>query len=250
MSEAHKVGADVEGGILRHWDDAGTRRPVLVRELPAGWRAISSAGLGGGLGPCGWWLNAQVSKHYHHPDPVAHAGELAASFGLAGPGVVMLTAADASRFTVADAEGTQAVATVGLGLPIPAAATPQAMALEDYSPPGTINVLVTVPVALGDAALVNAVMTATEAKTQALIDARVPGTGTSSDAVCIACPAAGSELVGEIGKEGLYGGPRSIWGARIARAVHAAVAAGTADWTAQHPDGDAHRRWGAHWPRS
>ncbi|MFN8081112.1 MAG: adenosylcobinamide amidohydrolase [Kineosporiaceae bacterium] len=242
--------------LLRHWDDAGERRPVLVRALPPGWRAISSAVLGGGLGPCGWWLNAQVSKHYHHPDPVAHAAELAASFGLSGPGVAMLTAADASRFTVADCDGVETVVTVGLGLPIPAAATPQATALEDYSPPvegavpevhpapGTINMLVAVPVALSDAALVNAVMTATEAKTQALVEAGVPGTGTSSDAVCIACP------VGTVDDEGLYGGPRSAWGARIARAVHRAVADGTTDWTTQNPPGDPHRRWGSPWPEA
>jgi hypothetical protein len=40
-----------------------------------------------------------------------------------------------------------------------------------------------------------------------------------------------------------YGGPRSPWGLRLARAVHAAVTAGTVDWVERHPDGDPHRRW-------
>jgi adenosylcobinamide amidohydrolase len=118
--------------------------------------------------------------------------------------------------------------------------------------------LVRVPVALSDAALVNAVVTATEAKTQALLEAGVPGSGTSSDAVCIACPApgalasaspvsrspaAGSLASGQEVPVEEYGGPRSPWGARIARATHRAVAAGTADWLTLHPDGDPHRRW-------
>nr|MBA3906853.1 adenosylcobinamide amidohydrolase [Pseudonocardiales bacterium] len=83
---------------------------------------------------------------------------------------------------------------------------------------------------LSDAALVNAVVTATEAKVQALAEAGVPGTGTSSDAVCVACPSSPPP-----GETGLYGGPRSLWGARVARAVHAAVAEGTADWLALRP---------------
>jgi adenosylcobinamide amidohydrolase len=221
-------------------DDDGTRRPVLVQRFPAGWRAVSSALLGGGIGPRGWWLNAQVSKEYFHPDPVAHARAIAASLGLAGDGVAMLTAADASRFRVASDVGVEAVATVGLGFPVPASAeavepSGAGTAVAQGDSPGTINIMVTVPVALSDAALVNAVLTATEAKTQALIEAGVPGTGTSSDAICIACPATGPE------DPEPYGGPRSRWGARIARAVHAVVAAGTEDWVTVHPPGDPHR---------
>ena len=70
----------------------------------------------------------------------------------------------------------------------------------------------------GDAALANALVTATEAKAQALFEAGVPGTGTASDAVAVCCPPGGTEP---------YGGPRSTWGARLARAVHAAVEGGT-----------------------
>jgi adenosylcobinamide amidohydrolase len=76
-----------------------------------------------------------------------------------------------------------------------------------------------VPVALTGAALVNAVATATEAKTQALVEAGVPGTGTASDAVCVCCPTVAEDAE-------LFAGPRSPWGARLARAVHAAVATG------------------------
>jgi adenosylcobinamide amidohydrolase len=74
-----------------------------------------------------------------------------------------------------------------------------------------------VPAPLDDAALVNALSTATEAKAQALFDAGIKGTGTASDAVAVCCPTGGGER---------YGGPRSAWGSRLARAVHAAVLTG------------------------
>lgn len=86
--------------------------------------------------------------------------------------------------------------------------------------PGTVNIVVTLPVALSDAALVNAVATATEAKVQALLDAGLDCSGTPTDAVCVAAPEPGPD-----GGEP-FAGPRSPWGARIARAVHAAVLAG------------------------
>ena len=84
--------------------------------------------------------------------------------------------------------------------------------------------MVCVPVPLADAALVNAVLTATEAKVQAVLEAGFPGTGTATDAVCIAAPD------GTPGED--FAGPRSAWGARIARAVHAAVRAGANSYAA------------------
>jgi adenosylcobinamide amidohydrolase len=84
--------------------------------------------------------------------------------------------------------------------------------------PGTINVVASLPAALDDAALVNAATTVAEAKAQALWDGGVAATGTASDALCVVCPADGP-AVG-------FGGPRSYWGSRLARAVHRAVLAG------------------------
>ncbi|MFD5679347.1 adenosylcobinamide amidohydrolase [Streptomyces bacillaris] len=107
--------------------------------------------------------------------------------------------------------------------------TPETTAPEPVAPgteprtpprPGTVNIVVGLPVALSDAALVNAVATATEAKVQALLDAGLDCSGTPTDAVCIAAPEPGPD-----GGEP-FAGPRSPWGARIARAVHTAVLAG------------------------
>lgn len=195
------------------------RLGALLWELGPGWRTISSAVLGGGIGVRAWVLNAQVVAGYSRMDPVEHLVEL----GPGGDGVGMLTAASVDRYTTASDGGVEAVATVGLRVPTWAAA-PEGAADPELAPMrvGTINIMVRVPVAMTDAALVNAVMTVTEAKTQALVEAGFPGTGTASDAVCVAVPAGGPEE--------LFGGPRSPWGARIARAVHAAVRRGAEEW--------------------
>ena len=196
-----------------HHHDEGRVHPYALWRLAAPARVVATSPLGGGLGERCWVLNAQVDLHYGRTDPHLHLEEIAAGAGAVGPGVGMLTAADLT-LGHGDDGGVEAWATVGITAPTWAADADDAI-----SPwaPGTINVVVSVPVALGDAALVNAATTATEAKTQALFEAGVPGTGTASDAVCI--------LARSEGPPETFAGPRSAWGARIARAVHAAVRA-------------------------
>ena len=185
---------------------------------PAPVRVASTSVLGGGMGERSWFLNASVPLAYAADDPAADLLSLAGALGLRGEGVGMLTAKDVRRAVVEEDDGVQVVATVGLGWPTWAAAPPEAAAR--VAGVGTVNVLAVVPASLGDAALVNAVATVTEAKVQALLEAGVPGTGTASDAVCVA--AAGG------GRPEAYGGPRSRWGAPLARAVHRAVLRGAA----------------------
>ncbi|MER6001501.1 adenosylcobinamide amidohydrolase [Nonomuraea angiospora] len=195
------------------------RLGALLWKFGPGWRMISSALLGGGIGPREWVLNAQVVAGYSRMDPVDHL----LSLGPEGDGVGMLTAASVDRCVQASDGGVEAYATVGLRVPTWAAA-PEGSADPELAPMrvGTINIVTVLPVAMTDAALVNAVMTVTEAKSQALIEAGFPCTGTASDAVCVAAPAEGPAE--------LFGGPRSEWGARAARAVHAAVRQGAEAW--------------------
>ncbi|HEX8867017.1 MAG TPA: hypothetical protein VF821_15265 [Lentzea sp.] len=40
-------------------------RPVLVWRLPTGSRAVSTAVVGGGIGPCEWVVNVEVHNEYH-----------------------------------------------------------------------------------------------------------------------------------------------------------------------------------------
>jgi len=178
----------------------------------------STASAGGGSGERHWIINAQVARDYGRHDLAAHGAELAARAKLTGPGVVMLTAADVRRVQSAEDGGVRVDATVGLTIPTWAAAPDEPVAVPA---PGTINILVVLPDPMQPAALLNALCTATEAKTQALFAAGVPGTGTASDAVTVVCPSTG--------RAEAFAGPRSTWGARLARAVHEAVLTGAAD---------------------
>lgn len=202
---------------IRWRREAGRNLPVLVWQWREPMRTIASGPHNGGIGLRRWVVNAQVPPAYARRDPDHHLGKLGVSLGLPGRGVGMMTAADVQHYRSTVDDGVEVVATVGLSRPISAAAPdePRAPSLA-----GTINVVAVVPQRLSDAALVNAVVTMTEAKVQALRDAGVPGTGTATDAVCVVCPNDGPIVD--------YAGPRSRWGARLARAMHGAVLAGAA----------------------
>ncbi|MFC0002646.1 adenosylcobinamide amidohydrolase [Micromonospora siamensis] len=191
--------------------------PLLVWRIDRPLLAVSSAPLGGGIGTRRWVVNATVPMSYDRDDPADHLAGLADRLGLVGPGIGLLTGVDVAEVVTRSDAGVRVWATVGLGTPIPAAAPAPAAPAQRV---GTVNIVGYVPVRLGHAALVNAVATATEAKAQAIAELGLPGTGTPTDAVTLLCPADGPAEP--------YGGPRSTWGARLARAVHAAVRAGGA----------------------
>ena len=193
------------------------RLPVLGWSLPEPMLAIASAPRGGGVGERRWVLNAQVPPDYARTDIDAHLDALADELGFHGPGVGFLTAAAVESFGAAGDGDVEAFATVGLQHPTWAAADVDPV---DGVVVGTINIVAFLPARLDDAAMVNAVVTVTEAKTQALFDHGVPATGTASDAVCILTPAAGPTE--------RFAGPRSLIGSQLARAVHRAVLEGAA----------------------
>lgn len=203
---------DVIAVQLRSRREGGRDLPLLVWRLPAPMRCIASAPHGGGMGVRRWVVNAQVPASYARRDPDHHLAKLAVSLGLPGRGVGLLTAADVRSYRSCTDGGVEVAATVGLGHPIKAAAphTDHQSALV-----GTINLVAFLPERLSDAALVNAVATVTEAKVQALRDMGYDATGTATDAVALLCPTDG--------RESDFGGPRSMWGSRLARAVYQAV---------------------------
>ena len=167
------------------------------------------------MGLRSWIANVEVPKAYDRVDLADHAAEVKAELDVAGDGVVMLTAASIDAHTVADDGGVVATATVGLSMPVWAAAPDDDTGSWQ---PGTVNIVVWVPARLSLSALVGAATTATEAKVQALVERGVRGSGTASDAVCVACMADGPVEP--------FAGVRSTWGARLARAVHEAVGSG------------------------
>ncbi len=186
--------------------------PALVWRYGQPRLVLSSASVGGGLGQRQWVLNIEVEDDYARQDLDNHVSEVATELDLAGEGVGLLTAARVGMFSRVAVSDVAVCATVGLSHPTWAAAPS-----EDGLPGsvGTINIVVDLRRAVTPAALVNLVVTATEAKTQALLDRGVDGTGTASDAVVITCPTSG--------EADRFGGPRSAVGSVVARCVHAAV---------------------------
>jgi adenosylcobinamide hydrolase len=185
--------------------------PVLVWRLTRPWLAISSAILGGGLGERHWVVNATVPNGYDRLDPDRHLAEIASTADLTGPGLGFLTAVDVREVVHRSVDGVDVSVTTGIGAHPTWAAGPA----EVPEPVGTINAVCWLPRRLSEAALVNAVATVAEAKAQALRESGVPGTGTPTDSVALLCPASGPVET--------FGGPRSLIGGALARAVHAAI---------------------------
>ena len=197
----------------------GLHRGLLAWRLPPGCAVLSSAPVGGGaIDDARWLVNVGVASDFARQDLDEFVAEAAAAHGCEGSGVGFLTAADVSLAQRAEVEGVVVDATVGIGKPTWAADAEGGW--NEYTP-GTINIVVQLPVALSSAAAVNLVMTVTEAKSQAMFEADVPGTGTASDAVAIV--SATTRRATEVEQ---FGGPRSEWGARVALAARQAVAAG------------------------
>lgn len=179
---------------------------------------ISSAAIGGGMHPLDWVINIGVKREYRRTDLATHADDVAEQLGLTRAGSALFTAADLARCRSHTESDVRCDATVGIGKPTWAADARDAFTPWQPAVPGTINVIVQLPVELEAGAAVNAIATATEAKSQALFEANVPGTGTASDAIVICWP------IGSPAEH--FAGPRSRWGAAIARCVHGAVVAG------------------------
>jgi adenosylcobinamide hydrolase len=194
----------------------GAHLPIRLWRFDRTLTVASTAAAGGGVGRRRWIMNAQVPSDYTRRDPERHVLELARNLGVQGEGVGMLTAADVIHPARTDDGGVSVEITVGISHPTWAAA-PEGPDTSGPGP-GTINVVAFIPEPLGLAALLNTLCTVTEAKSQALLLAGIPGTGTASDAVTVACPV-GAQTES-------FGGTRSQFGGPLARAVCAAVLAG------------------------
>ncbi len=181
---------------------------------------LSSAVVGGGLGSTRHIVNMHVDKDYDGASPEDDLAEFAGSCGLDGAFVGLMTAAYTEHACVEaesrDGVTVAAVVSVGLSNTSNAGITPPLAAT-----PGTINAILLVDAELSPSAMVNAVITATEAKTMVLAEWDVrtpdgdPASGTSTDSVVVAC------AQGETGLS--YAGPATTVGWLIARTVRAAI---------------------------
>ncbi|MDR5867707.1 adenosylcobinamide amidohydrolase [Halomonas koreensis] len=192
-------------------------------------RTLSSALVGAGPGWACDFCNFHVDKGYAGEAP---ARDLAA--WLAGRGiparrtVAMMTAVPLSRLALEQAAAGHrrvlAAVTAGVGnavdITAPAAGDPRLVI-------GTLNLQVFVDGHLTDGGLVNAALSAAEAKVRALADAGVrdpqtgtPATGTSTDCLAIA--------VTQRGPATPYAGSGTALGRAIAAAVHGGILASLA----------------------
>ena len=187
---------------------------VLQSENPL--HILASAVVGGGITWACYIINRHVDKSYNHPDPERDLQDFATSHGIDGPFVGLMTAAyldGVQTVTLREHQLTvAAVVTAGLSNPTAAGISPPAVLT-----PGTINIILLIDAHLTSAAMVNAVITATEAKTNILLELGVstpeghPATGTSTDAMAIACTGRGKPLS--------YAGPATLVGSLIGRSV-------------------------------
>lgn len=200
-------------------------RGALLWQWPEATTALSSAAVGGGLKAIDYLLNVSVPLDYDRTDLDVHLAEIAEEMGVSGDSVGLFTAVDVQHVVRHENQGVVADATVGVSNPT--WASDAGGAFTEWHP-GTINIVVQLPVTLSEGAAVNAAMTITEAKVQALHECNVPGTGTASDAVVLTWPT--------LGEPEQFAGPRSEWGARIAQSTYGSVKAGVQQWIERHAD--------------
>ena len=204
---------------------------VAIR-LPRRMRALSSTILNGGLGETGSVLMLQVPLHYDHSDPVGHLRMLIAELGLPADTVCFMTAAELGKaFCVKEVEhnGSRAIALVSAGISNSIRAGESSReGTVPHRQVGTINVMVVTDRPLDDCGLVNAVMTITEAKVAALLDHHIAGTGTTSDAVMVACPMEGEAC--------LWAGTGSDHGIAMSMAVRLGLGESISRWKGANGD--------------
>ncbi|MFC4811189.1 adenosylcobinamide amidohydrolase [Paenibacillus sp. GCM10023250] len=199
----------------------------LVIKTEAPFFVLSSAVHGGGFGSADRFVNRKVPRDYDCSDPVLDYGRMLAQWGYSPHATIgFLTAAKLTHASVAEtageAFGLLCCATAGTGN-----AARAGLARETYPAyaPGTINLFVLVDGSMSAAAMVNAVITATEAKSAALHDRGImdplhglPATGTTTDAIVV-----GASQTDRHGRTHRYAGAATALGDAIARLVYATV---------------------------
>jgi adenosylcobinamide hydrolase len=157
---------------------------------------LSSAIVGGGYNRTRHIINANVDKNFVTKNPKAWLRSLAKEMGIDESFIGLMTAVKLRKarfaFFESDGFGVGALITAGVGNATSAGITPP----FSYRP-GTINTILLLNAHLTRTAMLNAVITATEAKCAVLKERNVftpdgdPATGTSTDTVTIACTGKG-----------------------------------------------------------
>lgn len=176
----------------------------------------ASTGINGGIADVTTVLNHTV-PHDFNDDPPRRLDLLAARHGLFNEYFGLLTAVEMHHLCVLQYDFITVFITAGVTNPTPSPA------------PHTINIIVYSREGMGDAALLETIVTATGAKAQALHDLGYDFPGTTTDAVAVACER-------DAAPAHTYTGTLTEAGRR----VHAAVLHGVPEALARH-EGDVRR---------
>jgi adenosylcobinamide hydrolase len=177
---------------------------------------LSSAIIGGGFSRIRHILNAHVDKNFNTPNPKDWLRSLATRMDIRESFIGLMTAVKLSKARIAflesDGSSVGALVTAGVRNASAAGITP-----VFSSKPGTINIILLLNARLTRAAMLNAVITATETKTAVLMEKKVLtaegelAAGTSTDTITIAATINGVLQA--------YAGPVTTIGWLIARVV-------------------------------
>jgi adenosylcobinamide hydrolase len=203
-------------------------RPVAMVRLPGRYRVLSSTIMGGGFMETDTIFILEVKLGYDNCRPEEDLENVVRMYGLPADSVGFMTAADVKRVLTVKRDELHGkrvivVATAGVSNAVYAGERlPQE--LIDLLPKhvaGTINILAVLDAPLQDCGLAGGIITITEAKSASLKDMAIKGTGTTSDAVAIACP---------LGAGDKYCGPATDAGMVMARTVREAVSESIRKW--------------------
>ncbi len=133
----------------------------------------ASTGIHGGIRPVSTIFNQTVPKHFDHRDPIRHLTEVADRYGFSHEFFGLLTAVNMASLCIFHYDYLTTFVTAGVSNPNPEG-------------PNTINVIVHSRQGLSEGAMLETIITATEAKAKALHEMGYEFTGTTTDAVVVA----------------------------------------------------------------
>ncbi|MFV2041295.1 MAG: adenosylcobinamide amidohydrolase, partial [Candidatus Hydrothermarchaeales archaeon] len=160
---------------------------------------LSTSVLGGGYSQTRCIINHHVEKEFCHDSPELFLKKVACRLGLDPEATVgLMTAADLDNLAVKnECSKDHQVCAVVTGGVSNAAAAGETAAASDYGA-GTINIILLIGGVHKESAMAGCIITATEAKTAALLELGVkgqggdlPATGTTTDTVVVAATAQG-----------------------------------------------------------
>ncbi|MGI2327772.1 adenosylcobinamide amidohydrolase [Planococcus sp. YIM B11945] len=206
----------VEPFVIKAHDFAASSEFVLY-ESPIPLKTISSAVVNAGAGWYRTFMNRHVPYDYHIDDSVREMADFIAKRGFKATDTVgMMTAVHTEDAVIREYEGTFGSVIVAITAGV-GNAVDVSKAIERASQVGTINTWIFVNGRLSDEAFIQAMVTATEAKTKALHNEEVMdpltntiATGTSTDSCLVAATQQGADLpyagpITELGKLIGYG---------------------------------------------